>query len=67
MFITVSILWLRERHTKLTSHVGCIAYLLISKMFVEAGKRIPKRNGATKKDELLFANAEEGYLYERQS
>ncbi|KAM5243405.1 BRCA2 and CDKN1A-interacting protein isoform 7-T7 [Hipposideros larvatus] len=41
----------------------CYFYLLISKTFVEAGKSNSKRS-TQKKDELMFANAEEEFFYE---
>ncbi|XP_041617016.1 BRCA2 and CDKN1A-interacting protein-like [Vulpes lagopus] len=44
----------------------CHFYLLISKTFVEAGKN-SKRKGSNQeeKEELMFANAEEGFFYEK--
>ncbi|KAM5243403.1 BRCA2 and CDKN1A-interacting protein isoform 5-T5 [Hipposideros larvatus] len=42
----------------------CYFYLLISKTFVEAGKSNSKRS-TQKKDELMFANAEEEFFYEK--
>nr|XP_019597749.1 PREDICTED: BRCA2 and CDKN1A-interacting protein [Rhinolophus sinicus] len=44
----------------------CYFYLLISKTFVEAGKNNSKRKWSNqKKDELMFANAEEEFFYEK--
>ncbi|XP_004838801.1 BRCA2 and CDKN1A-interacting protein isoform X2 [Heterocephalus glaber] len=44
----------------------CCFYLLISKTFVEAGKTNSKKKWSNqKKDELLFANAEEEFFYEK--
>ena len=44
----------------------CYFYLLISKMFVEAGKKNSKKKWSNqKKDELMFANAEEEFFYEK--
>ncbi|KAF6316906.1 BRCA2 and CDKN1A interacting protein [Rhinolophus ferrumequinum] len=46
----------------------CYFYLLISKTFVEAGKNNSKRKWSNqKKDELMFANAEEEFFYEEDS
>uniref|UniRef100_A0A8C5URF3 BRCA2 and CDKN1A interacting protein n=1 Tax=Microcebus murinus TaxID=30608 RepID=A0A8C5URF3_MICMU len=43
----------------------CCFYLLISKTFVEAGKNNSKKKWSNqKKDELMFANAEEEFFYE---
>lgn len=43
----------------------CYFYLLISKTFVEAGKNNSRRKWSNqKKDELMFANAEEEFFYE---
>ncbi|MBV95605.1 BRCA2 and CDKN1A-interacting protein, partial [Eschrichtius robustus] len=43
----------------------CYFYLLISKTFVEAGKSNSKKKWSSrKKDELMFANAEEEFFYE---
>lgn len=43
----------------------CYFYLLISKTFVEAGKSNSKKKRSNqKKDELMFANAEEEFFYE---
>uniref|UniRef100_A0A2K5QWS1 BRCA2 and CDKN1A interacting protein n=1 Tax=Cebus imitator TaxID=2715852 RepID=A0A2K5QWS1_CEBIM len=45
----------------------CCFYLLISKTFVEEGKNNSKRKWSNqKKDELMFANAEEEFFYEEQ-
>lgn len=44
----------------------CHFYLLFSKTFAEAGKNNSKKNqGSQKKDELMFANAEEEFFYEK--
>ncbi|XP_047680671.1 BRCA2 and CDKN1A-interacting protein isoform X4 [Prionailurus viverrinus] len=44
----------------------CSFYLLISKTFVEAGKNNPKKKwNSQEKDELMFANAEEEFFYEK--
>uniref|UniRef100_A0ABI7WZJ7 BRCA2 and CDKN1A-interacting protein n=2 Tax=Felis catus TaxID=9685 RepID=A0ABI7WZJ7_FELCA len=44
----------------------CSFYLLISKTFVEAGKNNPKKKWSSQgKDELMFANAEEEFFYEK--
>ncbi|XP_032137873.1 BRCA2 and CDKN1A-interacting protein isoform X2 [Sapajus apella] len=44
----------------------CCFYLLISKTFVEEGKNNSKRKWSNqKKDELMFANAEEEFFYEK--
>uniref|UniRef100_A0A8C9K748 BRCA2 and CDKN1A-interacting protein n=1 Tax=Panthera tigris altaica TaxID=74533 RepID=A0A8C9K748_PANTA len=44
----------------------CSFYLLISKMFVEAGKNNPKKKWSSQeKDELMFASAEEEFFYEK--
>lgn len=44
----------------------CYFYLLISKTFVEAGKTNSKKKWSNqKKDELMFANAEEEFFYEK--
>ncbi|XP_067565191.1 BRCA2 and CDKN1A-interacting protein isoform X2 [Pseudorca crassidens] len=44
----------------------CSFYLLISKTFVEAGKSNSKKKlSSQKKDELMFANAEEEFFYEK--
>ncbi|XP_028336715.1 BRCA2 and CDKN1A-interacting protein isoform X3 [Physeter macrocephalus] len=44
----------------------CYFYLLISKTFVEAGKSNSKKKWSSqKKDELMFANAEEEFFYEK--
>uniref|UniRef100_A0A8C8YLN1 BRCA2 and CDKN1A-interacting protein n=1 Tax=Prolemur simus TaxID=1328070 RepID=A0A8C8YLN1_PROSS len=44
----------------------CCFYLLISKTFVEAGKNNSKKKWSNqKKDELMFANAEEEFFYEK--
>uniref|UniRef100_A0A8B9WZU4 BRCA2 and CDKN1A interacting protein n=1 Tax=Bos mutus grunniens TaxID=30521 RepID=A0A8B9WZU4_BOSMU len=44
----------------------CYFYLLISKTFVEAGKSNSKKKRSNqKKDELMFANAEEEFFYEK--
>uniref|UniRef100_A0A8C6BM61 BRCA2 and CDKN1A interacting protein n=1 Tax=Monodon monoceros TaxID=40151 RepID=A0A8C6BM61_MONMO len=44
----------------------CYFYLLISKTFVEAGKSNSKKKLSNqKKDELMFANAEEEFFYEK--
>ncbi|XP_005402055.1 PREDICTED: BRCA2 and CDKN1A-interacting protein [Chinchilla lanigera] len=44
----------------------CYFYLLISKTFVEVGKTNSKKKWSTqKKDELMFANAEEEFFYEK--
>ncbi|XP_008056178.1 BRCA2 and CDKN1A-interacting protein [Carlito syrichta] len=44
----------------------CHFYLLISKTFVEAGKTNSKKKWSNqKKDELMFANAEEEFFYEK--
>ncbi|XP_066880438.1 BRCA2 and CDKN1A-interacting protein isoform X3 [Kogia breviceps] len=46
----------------------CYFYLLISKTFVEAGKSNSKKKWSNqKKDELMFANAEEEFFYEKWS
>lgn len=43
----------------------CHFYLLISKTFAEAGKgNSQKKQSSQKKDELMFANAEEEFFYE---
>ncbi|XP_054437660.1 BRCA2 and CDKN1A-interacting protein isoform X2 [Pteronotus mesoamericanus] len=43
----------------------CYFYLLISKTFMEAGKNNSKKKQSShKKDELMFANAEEEFFYE---
>lgn len=43
----------------------CHFYLLISKTFAEAGKgNSTKKQSSPKKDELMFANAEEEFFYE---
>lgn len=43
----------------------CHFYLLISKTFAEAGKNNSKKNQSSqKKDELMFAKAEEEFFYE---
>lgn len=43
----------------------CHFYLLISKTFVEAGKSNSKKKWSDpKKEELMFANAEEEFFYE---
>ncbi|XP_035125318.2 BRCA2 and CDKN1A-interacting protein isoform X1 [Callithrix jacchus] len=43
----------------------CCFYLLISKTFVEAGKNNSRKKWSNqKKDELMFANAEEEFFYE---
>lgn len=43
----------------------CYFYLLISKTFVEAANSNPrKKRSSHKKDELVFANAEEEFFYE---
>ncbi|XP_078202857.1 BRCA2 and CDKN1A-interacting protein isoform X8 [Callithrix jacchus] len=44
----------------------CCFYLLISKTFVEAGKNNSRKKWSNqKKDELMFANAEEEFFYEK--
>ncbi|XP_076982505.1 BRCA2 and CDKN1A-interacting protein [Tamandua tetradactyla] len=44
----------------------CYFYLLISKTFVEAGKNNSKKKWSNeKKDELMFANAEEEFFFEK--
>ncbi|XP_062957971.1 BRCA2 and CDKN1A-interacting protein [Cynocephalus volans] len=44
----------------------CCFYLLISKTFEEAGKNRSKKKWSNqKKDELMFANAEEEFFYEK--
>ncbi|XP_003794114.1 BRCA2 and CDKN1A-interacting protein [Otolemur garnettii] len=44
----------------------CCFYLLISKTFVEAGKNSSKKKWSSQnKDELMFANAEEEFFYEK--
>ncbi|XP_030190634.1 BRCA2 and CDKN1A-interacting protein isoform X3 [Lynx canadensis] len=44
----------------------CSFYLLISKTFVEAGKNNPKKKWSSQeKEELMFANAEEEFFYEK--
>ncbi|MBZ3869842.1 BRCA2 and CDKN1A-interacting protein [Sciurus carolinensis] len=43
----------------------CSFYLLISKTFVEAGKTNSKKRWSNQKDELMFANAEEEFFYEK--
>ncbi|XP_008579181.1 PREDICTED: BRCA2 and CDKN1A-interacting protein isoform X1 [Galeopterus variegatus] len=44
----------------------CCFYLLISKTFEEAGKNHSKKKWSNqKKDELMFANAEEEFFYEK--
>uniref|UniRef100_A0A2K5EWW6 BRCA2 and CDKN1A-interacting protein n=1 Tax=Aotus nancymaae TaxID=37293 RepID=A0A2K5EWW6_AOTNA len=43
----------------------CCFYLLINKTFVEAGKNSKKKWSNQKKDELMFANAEEEFFYEK--
>ncbi|XP_062070991.1 BRCA2 and CDKN1A-interacting protein isoform X1 [Lepus europaeus] len=44
----------------------CCFYLLISKTFVEAGKgSSKKKRSGQKKEELMFANAEEEFFYEK--
>uniref|UniRef100_A0A2K5CJW0 BRCA2 and CDKN1A-interacting protein n=1 Tax=Aotus nancymaae TaxID=37293 RepID=A0A2K5CJW0_AOTNA len=44
----------------------CCFYLLIGKTFVEAGKNNSKKKWSNqKKDELMFANAEEEFFYEK--
>ncbi|XP_037660986.1 BRCA2 and CDKN1A-interacting protein [Choloepus didactylus] len=44
----------------------CYFYLLISKTFVETGKNDSKKKWSNqKKDELMFANAEEEFFYEK--
>ncbi|XP_006755046.1 PREDICTED: BRCA2 and CDKN1A-interacting protein [Myotis davidii] len=44
----------------------CHFYLLISKTFAEAGKgNSQKKQSSQKKDELMFANAEEEFFYEK--
>ncbi|KAK1333380.1 hypothetical protein QTO34_005763 [Cnephaeus nilssonii] len=44
----------------------CHFYLLISKTFAEAGKgNSTKKQSSPKKDELMFANAEEEFFYEK--
>ncbi|CAK6436007.1 unnamed protein product [Pipistrellus nathusii] len=44
----------------------CHFYLLISKTFAEAGKNNSKKNQSSqKKDELMFAKAEEEFFYEK--
>uniref|UniRef100_A0A8D1MPQ3 BRCA2 and CDKN1A-interacting protein n=1 Tax=Sus scrofa TaxID=9823 RepID=A0A8D1MPQ3_PIG len=46
----------------------CHFYLLISKTFVEAGKSNSKKKWSDpKKEELMFANAEEEFFYEEES
>ncbi|XP_006879930.1 PREDICTED: BRCA2 and CDKN1A-interacting protein [Elephantulus edwardii] len=46
----------------------CYFYLLISKTFVEAGKTNSRKKwGDPKKEELMFANAEEEFFYEKAS
>ncbi|XP_016043966.1 BRCA2 and CDKN1A-interacting protein isoform X2 [Erinaceus europaeus] len=46
----------------------CCSFLLISKTFVEAGKRQPATKGGSQEAErLLFANAEEEFFYEAAS
>ncbi|XP_023493012.1 BRCA2 and CDKN1A-interacting protein isoform X3 [Equus przewalskii] len=43
----------------------CCFYLLISKTFVEAGKHSKKKQSNQEKVELMFANAEEEFFYEK--
>ncbi|XP_008683844.1 BRCA2 and CDKN1A-interacting protein isoform X2 [Ursus maritimus] len=44
----------------------CYFYLLISKTFVEAGKNHSRKKGNNQeKEELMFANAEEEFFYEK--
>ncbi|XP_014687533.1 BRCA2 and CDKN1A-interacting protein isoform X1 [Equus asinus] len=43
----------------------CCFYLLISKTFVEAGKHSKKKRSNQEKVELMFANAEEEFFYEK--
>ncbi|XP_032169573.1 BRCA2 and CDKN1A-interacting protein [Mustela erminea] len=44
----------------------CYFYLLISKTFVEAGKNNSRKKGNNQeKEELMFANAEEEFFYEK--
>lgn len=43
----------------------CYFYLLISKTFVEAGKSNSKKKSSQRKAELMFANAEEEFFYEK--
>uniref|UniRef100_A0A8D2DR69 BRCA2 and CDKN1A-interacting protein n=1 Tax=Sciurus vulgaris TaxID=55149 RepID=A0A8D2DR69_SCIVU len=43
----------------------CSFYLLISKTFMEAGKTNSKKRWSNQKDELMFANAEEEFFYEK--
>uniref|UniRef100_A0A8D2B2Y3 BRCA2 and CDKN1A-interacting protein n=1 Tax=Sciurus vulgaris TaxID=55149 RepID=A0A8D2B2Y3_SCIVU len=43
----------------------CSFYLLISKTFMEAGKTNSKKRWSNQKDELIFANAEEEFFYEK--
>ncbi|XP_004446739.2 BRCA2 and CDKN1A-interacting protein [Dasypus novemcinctus] len=57
---------LAEAH-KMNKPCGkCCFYLMISKTFVEAGKNNSKKKWSNqKKDELMFANAEEEFFYEK--
>lgn len=67
MFLTVSILIAQKKAHKTNKPCGmCYFYLLISKMFVEAGKKNSKKKWSNqKKDELMFANAEEEFFYKK--
>uniref|UniRef100_G3TXY3 BRCA2 and CDKN1A-interacting protein n=2 Tax=Loxodonta africana TaxID=9785 RepID=G3TXY3_LOXAF len=56
---------LAEAHETNKPCGGCSFYLLISKTFVEAGKNNSRKKwNSQKKDELMFANAEEEFFYE---
>ncbi|XP_003419758.1 BRCA2 and CDKN1A-interacting protein isoform X1 [Loxodonta africana] len=57
---------LAEAHETNKPCGGCSFYLLISKTFVEAGKNNSRKKwNSQKKDELMFANAEEEFFYEK--
>ena len=68
MFITVSILIAQKKAHRTNKPCGkYYFYLLISKMFVEAGKSNSKKKWSNqkKKHELVFANAEEEFFCEK--
>ncbi|MBZ3874285.1 BRCA2 and CDKN1A-interacting protein [Sciurus carolinensis] len=56
---------LAESHKTNTPCGKCSFYLSISKTFVEAGKNNSKKRWSNQKDELIFANAEEVFFYEK--
>ncbi|KAG8517477.1 BRCA2 and CDKN1A-interacting protein, partial [Galemys pyrenaicus] len=43
----------------------CCFYLLISKTFAEAGRNAKKKSSSQDREELMFANAEEEFFYEK--